>query len=97
MTKLTNEEVLHVANLARLNIEALEVEKYNDQLSAILSEIDRITSVDIKEDAILIAPTENTNMYKNYKMGEMLSKEDILKNAKNTDGDYLIVPKVIND
>lgn len=96
MSKLTNEEVLHVANLARLNINFDEVNKYNDQLSAILSEIDKITSVTV-EEAILIAPTDNKNIFMDGKMGEMLSKEEILKNAKNTDGDYLIVPKVIND
>ncbi len=96
MTKLTNDEVLHVANLARLNIKPEEIEKYNEQLNAIISEIDKITSASVETD-ILIAPTENNNVFMNDKMGEMLTKEDIFKNAKNTDGDYLIVPKVIND
>jgi aspartyl-tRNA(Asn)/glutamyl-tRNA(Gln) amidotransferase subunit C len=50
MDKLSKEEVLHVANLARLNVKEEEIEKYSKQLSDILTEIDKITSVDIDEE-----------------------------------------------
>ena len=98
MEKLTKEEVLHVANLARLNIADNEIEKYGKQLSDILTEIEKITHVDIQEEGnILIAPISHTNEFKEDIGGKMLTKEEIFKNAKNTSGNYIVVPKVLND
>ncbi len=97
MEKLSDKEVLHVANLARLNVREEEIEKYSTQLSSILTEIEKITSVEIKSDKILISPTENKNIYKEDTKGHMLTKEEIFKNVKNVSDDYVVVPKVIND
>lgn len=98
MEKLTREQVLHVANLARLNVADDEVIRYGEQLSDILTEIEKITMVEINPNTdILIAPTTNINKYKEDLEGSMLTKEEIFKNTKNTDGRYIIVPKVVND
>lgn len=98
MEKLNTTEVLHVADLARLNVLENEIAKYGEQLGSILTEIEKITKVDISEDGeILIAPTTNQNIYKEDIESTMLTKEEIFKNTKNEDRDYLVVPKVIND
>lgn len=98
MEKLTKEQVLHVANLAKLNINEDEVLKYSNQLTDILTEIEKITGVDINEQGnILIAPIDHVNAYNGDLEGSMLTKEEMFKNAKNTSGDYIVVPKVLND
>lgn len=97
MEKLSDKEVLHVANLARLNVKENEIERYSNQLSSILTEIEKITSVEIKSDKILISPTENKNIYREDTKVHMLTKEEIFKNVKNVSDDYVVVPKVIND
>ncbi len=98
MEKLTKEEVKHVADLARLNINEDEFEKYSVQLNDILTEIDKILSVEINEnEEILISTTDASNKLNKDEVGEMLSREDIFKNVKNKSGDYIIVPKVLND
>lgn len=95
---LNENEVKHVANLARLQINNDEIELYGKQLYDILTEIEKIINVDVKnESEILISPTTNTNCYKQDKIGHMNSKEEIFKNVKNVSGDYIVVPKVIND
>ena len=97
MEKLSKEEILHVAKLAHLNITEDEIEKYSIQLRDILSEIDKINEVQIEENDILIAPTNNRNVYFMDEPKEMLSKEEVLKNANNKNEDFIIVPRVIND
>lgn len=98
MEKLTKEEVEHVANLARLNIQGTDIEKYSVQLTDILTEIDKILKVEInKDEEILISTTDASNKLNKDEVGEMLSKEEIFKNVKNKSGDYIIVPKVLND
>ncbi len=97
MEKLTEKDVKHVANLARLNVLDSELDRYSNQLSAILTEIEKITEVEVISDDILIAPTTNKNCYQEDIVGPMLSKEEVLLNANKTSGDYILVPKVIND
>jgi aspartyl-tRNA(Asn)/glutamyl-tRNA(Gln) amidotransferase subunit C len=45
--KLTRDEVLHIAELARLGLSAVEVERYQVELSDILSYADRLQQVDL--------------------------------------------------
>lgn len=98
MEKLTKEEVKHVADLARLNINEDEIEKYSVQLNDILTEIDKILSVEIDEnEEMLISTTDAVNRLNEDEVGKMLTKEEIFKNTKNKSGDYIIVPKVLND
>lgn len=96
MEKLDKKAVIHVANLARLSIGDDEIEKYGVQLSDILTEIDKINKVDIDpNNDILIAPTTNTNCFNDDVVGNMLSKEEVFRNANKANDEYIIVPKVI--
>jgi len=98
MDRLTKEQVEHVANLARLKVNEEEINKYSIQLAQILTEIDKINKVDIKENGnILIAPTNNLNKYRSDEVGEMLKKEEIFRNSKHVSDGYIVVPKVLND
>ncbi|MBR1376997.1 MAG: Asp-tRNA(Asn)/Glu-tRNA(Gln) amidotransferase subunit GatC [Bacilli bacterium] len=95
---LSKEEIDHVAELARLHVDDSEYELYGKQLYDILSEIEKIESVDVEgETKIMISPCTNINEYSNDSIGPMLSKEDILKNVKHSNGDYIVVPTVINE
>ncbi len=98
MEKLSEKQVDHVANLARLAISPEEKEKYGVQLASILTEIDKINKVNIDENGeILIAPTNNQNKFCEDEVGDMLTKDEIFKNAKHVVDGYVVVPKVLND
>ena len=63
MDKLTKEEVLHVANLARLDLNEEEIEKFSYQLKEIFDSINKINEVEISTDELFIAPwTNNTTL-----------------------------------
>lgn len=97
MEALSKKQVMHVANLARLSVNEEEIDKYSVQLASILTEIDKILSVDIKNKELLIAPTKNTNCYSSDTVGSMLNRDEIFKNANNASDGYIVVPRVIND
>ena len=88
-------KVRHIADLAKLNIEDDEMSKYQKQLTDILTEIDKILKVDIKNEDIMISPSDNRNVYSLDVIENHISKNDAFKNAKRVKGDYIIVPKVI--
>ena len=88
-------KVRHIADLAKLNIEDDEMSKYQKQLTDILTEIDKILKVDIKNEDIMISSSDNRNVYSLDVIENHISKNDAFKNAKRVKGDYIVVPKVI--
>jgi len=92
---INEEQVKHIADLAKLNIKDEEIEKYKKQLSDIMTEIDKIVEVEIENDNIMISPTDNRNRYSEDVVESHISREDAFINAKNKKGDYITVPKVV--
>jgi len=92
---INKEKVEHIAKLARLSIDEQEIPKYEQQLGDILTEIEKIVSVPIGNEEIMISPTKNENCYREDIIGTHINKEEALKNTKHRKGDYIAVPKVI--
>lgn len=93
--KLSNDDVYHVAHLARIDVSENEVEKYKKQLNDILSEMERINEVEIKDDKIMISPSDNRNVYReDIPVDENV---DILSNAPKTNGNYIEIKRFVND
>ena len=78
MEKLTREEVLHVAELARIKLSEEEIEKYQVELKKLLNDVEKINEVKGYDDEILISCwEENTKLRKNEKV-EMLNPKEVL-------------------
>lgn len=98
MEKLSEKELLHVAKLAHLELSEQEKETYSIHLAAILNDIEKINNVELERDQeIMISSTTNQNEYHEVTEFESIGKEEALKNSKLSDGDYIVVPKVIHD
>lgn len=97
MERLTDEEVLKVINLAKLNPKTENIEELSYQLKQILTEVDKIEKLTIDETDILISPSTNKNIYYSDEVGTMLDKKDVLKNAPKHDESYIEVVGVLND
>lgn len=95
--KLTREEVLHVARLARINLTEEEIEKYQVQLKTLLNEVEKIKSVELKSSDKLITPVEHTTELREDVAGDMLDPEEIMKNVPVSNGNFVEVPVMINE
>lgn len=87
--------VEHVNDLARLKEEDLE--KYEVQLNDIMTEINKILDVEINTKEIMISPIENINRYYDESEIELIDKKEVLEMANKTNGDFIVVSRVIND
>ena len=94
--KLSKEEVLHVADLARIKLTDKEVEKYQVELKKLLDDVEKINEVKGYDDDILIAPWEENTKLREDKPGEMLDPKEVLENAPRHSGNYISVPVVIS-
>ena len=95
--RLSREEVLHVANLARIKITEEEIEKYQVDLKTLLNEVEKINEVEGYDEEILIANWHENARLREDEPGEMLSPKDVLKNAPKHSGNYIEVPVVISE
>lgn len=96
MDELSREEVLHVANLGKLYLDEEDIEKYKIQLKQIMDEVNKIRDLDIIESDILISPSDNINMFSDYKNNE-IDRERLLSNSCNRDGNFIEVRWFNND
>ena len=95
--KLSREEVLHVARLARIELTEEEIEKYQVQLQTLFNEVEKIKDVELKNDDKLIAWVEHTTELREDVEGVMLDPEEIMKNVPVSNGNFVEVPVMINE
>ena len=88
MDKLSKEEVLHVLELARLNANEEEIEKYQVELKKMLDEIDKIKDIEDYDNDFLIAPwSGESKLRENDELA--VEKDNILKNVPNKKGNFV--------
>ena len=93
--KLTREDVLHIARLARLGLTETELEKFREQLSNILENFEILQGVDTGD----IPPTAQSitlqNIVREDTVVASLPQDQVLANAPQKDGDYFRVRAVL--
>ena len=93
--KLTREDVLHIARLARLGLTESELGKFSEQLSNILENFEILQQVDTAD----IQPTAQSitlqNVVREDEVAASLPQSQILDNAPGKDGDFFRVRAVL--
>ena len=91
---ISEEEVRHVANLARLGLTDAEIKKMSGQLGAILDSIDQIGELDLED----VPPTANalnlTNVLRPDEPHKCLSTDEALSTAPDAVADLFAVPRI---
>lgn len=95
--KLTREEVLHVAELARIKVTEEELEKYQVELKQLLNDVEKINDVQGFDDEILIANWSSETILREDESKEMLNPKTVVENAPRHSGNYIEVPVVISE
>ena len=93
--RLSREEVLHIALLARLGITETEVNRLSEQLSNILENFEVLKQIDTDG----IPPTAQSiplqNVVKEDKVTPCLPQSQTLANAPRQDGEFFRVKAVL--
>jgi aspartyl-tRNA(Asn)/glutamyl-tRNA(Gln) amidotransferase subunit C len=79
--KLTREEVLHIALLARLGLSEADVEKFQEQLSNILENFAILKEVDTSDVPPTAQPIDLQNVMRDDQVVPSYPREDVLLNA----------------
>ena len=93
--KLSREEVLHIARLARLGLNDTEIDRLREQLSDILENFEILQQVDTSD----VPPTAQSialqNVVRDDEVAPSLSSSEILANAPRREGDFFRVRAVL--
>jgi aspartyl-tRNA(Asn)/glutamyl-tRNA(Gln) amidotransferase subunit C len=92
MAEITRDEVLHVARLARLELTDGEVTRFQEQLSAILGAVSKVSELDLSGVPPTAHPLEISNAWADDEPRPCLSLDDVFANAPDREGDLFKVP-----
>jgi aspartyl-tRNA(Asn)/glutamyl-tRNA(Gln) amidotransferase subunit C len=89
---ITREEVLHVAKLARLELAEDDVDRFTEQLSAILEAVDKVSELDLSDVEPTAHPLDLVNVWAEDEPRPSLPVEEALGNAPDRNGNFFKVP-----
>ena len=94
--QVSKEELLHIANLARLTINEDEVDNYLDNLQDILNFANIVNKANVDDLDITIGANEAKNIFRKDEVKVFEDNQALLKNAINPEQNMFKIPKVIN-
>ncbi|WP_239719674.1 MULTISPECIES: Asp-tRNA(Asn)/Glu-tRNA(Gln) amidotransferase subunit GatC [unclassified Mammaliicoccus] len=97
MTKVTSEQVEHVANLARLEVSQDEVNEFTKSLEKILNFAGQLDEVDTENVEPTFHVLDLQNVLREDKSELGIPQEQALHNAKEKEAGQFKVPAIMNE
>lgn len=94
--QVSKEEILHIANLAHLNLEEDEIDSYILHLQDILSFANIVNKAPVENLDITIGSNEAKNVFRKDEIKVFKDNESLLQNAVEKEQNMFKIPKVIN-
>ena len=95
--KLSQQEVEHVADLARLQVSESEKEQLSLHLSSILTYMEELNQVDTEGVSPLTSVVRQANVLREDEVRESVPQEKAVGNAPAVKDGLFQVPKIISD
>jgi aspartyl-tRNA(Asn)/glutamyl-tRNA(Gln) amidotransferase subunit C len=96
MAKLTRDDVLKLARLARLDLTDDEIEEFSGELSEILQYVEQLSTVDVKGLEPTNQVTGLTNVMRDDEVKDYgYEAADLLKNVPQTKDDLIKVKRML--
>lgn len=91
---ITEKDVLHIADLAKIDLTEDEVERFKEEFQDILGYFDILDEVDEEiEPLYQVIPLKN--VFRKDEVKKSLPQKEVLKNTKHNDGEYIKGPRVV--
>ncbi len=95
--EITDQLLEKIEKLSMLSFTEAERKEYKTEFQRILNFVEKLQEVDTTGVSPLIQITEEVNHLREDKVSGEVSREDALKNAPQTDGEFFMVPKVVKE
>ncbi len=92
---ISKDEVYSIARLARLEPAEDKMEQFSEQMDSILEYVRKLDEVDTSAVEPMYSPVENITVLREDRPEKEFSREEILRNAPEEDGQFFLVPRII--
>ena len=93
--QVSKEELIHIANLAELDLEENEVDNYLENLQEILNFADIVNNANVDDLDITIGANEAKNVFRKDEVEVFEDNELLLQNAPSKEMNMFRIPKVL--
>lgn len=93
--KVSREEIIHIANLANINLKEEEIDKYILNLQDILNFANIVNNAPVDGLGETIGANENANVFRKDEVVKFENTESLLENSKDVERNMFKIPKVI--
>lgn len=93
--KISTQDAAAIAKLARLDLPQETLERFAGQFNEILDYMELLGQADTEGVAPLYSPVEHSTVFRDDAVTREYSREQILENAPESDGQFFIVPKIV--
>jgi aspartyl-tRNA(Asn)/glutamyl-tRNA(Gln) amidotransferase subunit C len=97
MSRISREDVAHVARLARLELTDDELETFTDQLDAVLDHAADVEALDVAGVAPTAHPFPLINVLRPDEPGPTLDRAEVLAQAPSVEDDRFRVPPAMGE
>ncbi len=95
--RITREDVAHVADLARLTLTDEELDRFTDQLAAVLDHARDVEALDTAGVSPTAHPLPLRNVLRDDVVRPSLDRDEVLAAAPATEGHRVAVPPVLGE
>ena len=93
--QVSKEELLHIANLAQLEIEESEIDNYLKNLDEILEFANIVNNANVEDLDITIGANDARNVFRKDEVEIFEDNEALLQNAPSKELNMFQIPKVL--
>jgi aspartyl-tRNA(Asn)/glutamyl-tRNA(Gln) amidotransferase subunit C len=95
--RLTRDAVAHVAELAHLALTDAELDRYTDQLAAVLDHAADVEALDVGDVAPTAHPYSLVNVWRDDVVGPTLDRDEVLGQAPDAIDGRFSVPAILGE
>ena len=96
-SKITRDDVAHVAHLARLTLTEDELDRFTEQLAAVLDHAGDVETLEIDDVPPTARPFPLVNVMRPDEVGPTLAPDAVLSQAPATEDDQFRVPPILGE
>lgn len=94
--QVSKEEILHIANLAQLELKDEEIEKYMENLQEILDFANIVNNAPVDGLDVTIGANETKNVFRKDEVKLFKDVDSLLQNAPEQTNHMFKIPKVLD-
>lgn len=96
MAKITKKDVEYIAGLSQLTVDEATKEKLVNELGDILAYMEKLNELDTANVEPMMHALPMTNVFREDVVQPSIDREAALMNAPKTDGEYFLVPRILD-